>query len=131
MAAPLAVLRLRRRRGRLAPARGSAPTPDGRLDLAGRRGVASCHSVRTSELPRCSDVAPSARDRGSERPASGNLVGMPRDECENGELQPDPEAPSGGTPSAREHGQRLERHNRPITAATDQEATRPAPDAGA
>jgi hypothetical protein len=52
---------------------------------------------------------------------------MARDECDNGELQPDPEIPSGGTPAAREHGHRLEHHNRQITATTptEPESTQP------
>lgn len=43
-------------------------------------------------------------------------------DCENGELQPDPNEP-GGTLAEREHAQRIQRHNRPITATTEPEST--------
>ena len=47
------------------------------------------------------------------------------DECENGEVQPDSSQPGGGTAEEREHGHRIQHHNRPITSPTDPEAVRP------
>lgn len=46
-------------------------------------------------------------------------------DCENGELQPEP----GRTAEEREHGRRIQTHNRPITAPIEDESTRPDPDA--
>ena len=45
-------------------------------------------------------------------------------DCDNGELQPEP----GRTAEEREHGRRIQTHNRPITAPIEDEATRPDPD---
>ena len=50
------------------------------------------------------------------------------DEGDNGERQPDPGEPSGGTASDRATGEAIEEHSRPATSPTDQEATRPDPD---
>lgn len=47
------------------------------------------------------------------------------DEGDNGERQPDSTRPGGGTDEEREHGRRIESHNRPITTPTDPEATKP------
>lgn len=47
------------------------------------------------------------------------------DECENGEVQPDSSQPGGGTAEEREHGHRIQHHNRPIATPTDPEAVRP------
>jgi hypothetical protein len=51
------------------------------------------------------------------------------DEGDNGERQPDPAEPSGGTAADRAHGERIEEHSEPVTSPTEQEATRPDPDA--
>ena len=49
------------------------------------------------------------------------------DEGDNGERQPDPGEPGGGTSDDRATGERIEEHSRPATGPTEHGATRPDP----
>lgn len=52
----------------------------------------------------------------------------PDGQGDNGERQPDPDLPDGGTEGHRRDGARIEHHNRPIAVPTEAASTRPEPD---